>query len=436
MELIINLTKEELRNFKLSLKRTYTNYNNNNLSKLADVYRVKKYKDDDEILKNVFNNLTKNAFHKLKNKLKNEVYKSLLILNYGKEDLNIIYNHLLLVKIFLAKSNHQEAYTLLKIAVKKAEEKEAYDILLCVLNELLQLGNDYTKVNVPKILRKKRNCINKLTEINYINDMLSEFIWKLKAISLEQESSSLLKELELIENEIEETESIKNSATLQLQLQIVVRNILLQKSDYAALVNYLKNKIQYFDTNNIFDRKNYIDKEVAKPYKHLIQFNFAVVHFSIKKYKAGHIYMSFLTGIEAEKMKNKEFLITAKVLDILFYYELNDHEFAMYKINHLKNKHRPQLRNTQYIAIRKFINILYKIIKKGGFTKTLKTISTNYINENETSVTNRGINYSIWLKAKLNKEDYYKTLLKNIRSNTPILFIIVLLSYRYIDIIF
>jgi len=99
MELIINLTKEELRNFKLSLRRIYANNSDNRLSKLADAYRLEKYKDDQQILETVFPDLNKNAFYKLKNKLQNEVYKSLLILNYGKDDINTVTNQLLLARV-------------------------------------------------------------------------------------------------------------------------------------------------------------------------------------------------------------------------------------------------------------------------------------------------------------------------------------------------
>lgn len=489
MNLIIKLTKEELRNFKIGLKRTYTYNSDNRLGKLADVYRSKKYKNDEEILENVFNDLSKNAFFKLKNKLKHEVYKSLLILNYRKDDINTLIDHFLLARIFLAKSDHQEAYKLLESAAKKAKEQEAYDVLLCVLNELLLLGNDYNVVNIPQILRDKNKCIIKIQEINYINDSLAEFVWKLKKTHSEHEDLSLLTELKHIENKIEQNESLKKSTTLQMQLQVVVRYMLLQKNDYLSLSNYLKNKIKYFSTNNIFNKKNYREKivmqvwiinalyrllqfekviteadilekylneynkmyldkfywtlvqsksvayyylnkpkqaiaelqkaiekyeiEDANEYsKYPIQFNFAVIHFSINQYKTGHSYLNFLNEKAGQKIKDKEFLLNAKLLDILFYYEQNDCDFALYKLNQLKIKHKLQLRNPQYNEVKQFLSILKKLFTKNYFTEALKTTCLKYINTKEPVFTNRGIRYTFWLEAKLNKEDYYQLLLR------------------------
>lgn len=490
MDLILNLSKEELRNFKLSLKRTYGNILDNPLSKLVDAYRSKKYKNDHQILENVFNNLNKNAFYKLKNKLQHEVYKSLLILNYGKNDVNTVANLFLLARIFFTKANYDEAYKLLKSAAKKAEELEAYDMLLCVLNDLLRLGLDYNVVNIPEILNHKKKCINKLTEINYIKDRLAEFVWKLKKTHPEHEDTFLLTELENIENEIEQNESLKKSTTLQIQLQVVVRHILLQKNDYLSLINYLKYKIEYFNTNRIFNNKNYRQKIIMqvwiinalyrllqfkkviseadiletylnehkkmylktfywtliqsksvayyylnKPkqaiaelqktnknfdiidtneFQYPIQFNFAVIHFSIKQYETGHRYLFFLNNKAIEKVKDKELLLNVKILDILFYFELKDYDFATYKISQLKDKHKLQLRKPEYYGVKQFINILQKFLKKQYFTVALKTTCLEYINTQKTVFTNRGIRYTIWLQAKLNKEDYYPLLLRKI----------------------
>lgn len=178
-----------------------------------------------------------------------------------------------------------------------------------------------------------------------------------------------------------------------------------------TIANYYLNRPKQAITMLQSALKN-IDKEDADLYKYPLQFNFAVVNFSICQYKTGHKYLNFLNDKEAEAISNKEFLINMKILDILFYYELKDINFALYKNDQLKSKHKHQLREPQYATVKQFVNILHKLIKQGHFTKNLETTCWNYIEANKTTVTNRGINYAIWLEAKLNKEDYYQFLLR------------------------
>jgi len=489
MNLIKNLSKEELRNFKLYLRRVYANKEDNRLSKLANAYRVSKYENDQEILAQVFPNLNKNAFYKLKNKLQNEVFKSLLILHYGRDDVNAILNQLLLARILLAKSDFNGAYKILANATKKANEIEVYDVLICIYNQLIQLSQHNTSINVNEVLKAKATLLDKYKEIDLINDKLAKFTYQLRQVYHENRDVSILQELKIIETEIEQNVNLKNSSTLQLQLQVVVRNILLQQQDYELIINYLKTKIDDFTKGNIFNKGNFnrkitmqvwvinallrlrkfekaIDesailqeyllenKKMYYPtffwtlvqsksfayyylnqpqkaiqlledtikntkkddnnlYSHSIHFNLAVIYFSIQNYEKGHKYLNYLNNKEVEFNKNKDFLINSKILDVLFYYELNDFEFGVYKLEQLKNKHKYLLNKPQYETVKQFVSILKNLLVKSFISTRMHQKCADFTQKYASTSSMRGINYGVWLATKLNKEDYYQFLLDN-----------------------
>jgi len=120
MQLINYLDKEELRNFKLSLRRIYLNNTKNSLSELADFIKKNPNQDDAELHHNFYNNTNKNSFYKLKHKLNEEILKSLLILNYKKDDYNKILNAILIARIFSFKGQYKIATKQLKIGIQLA----------------------------------------------------------------------------------------------------------------------------------------------------------------------------------------------------------------------------------------------------------------------------------------------------------------------------
>jgi len=492
MDLIKNLSKEELRNFKLYLRRVYANKEDNRLSKLASAYRLNKYENDNEILQHVFTDLNNNAFYKLKNKLQREVFKSLLILHYGRDDINNILNQLLLARILIAKSDFNGAHKILANATKKANEVEVYDVLICIYNELLQLSQHNTSINVNEVLKAKSNIVNTFREIDLINDKIAKFTYQLRQINHQNSDVSILQELKIIEAEIEQNINLKNSSTLQLQLQMVVRNILLQQQDYETIVNYLKTKIIDFATRNIFNKGNFkhkitmqvwvinsllilskfeeaideaatleqyllenkkmyyptffwtlvqsktiayyylnqpqkaisiledtiksIKKDDNSLYRHPIHFNLAVNYFSTKNYKKGHRYLNYLNDKGIEQSYNKDFLINSKVLDVLFYYELEDIEFGIYKLNQLKDRHKYLLNKPSYKMVKQFVSILKNLLIKTYISENLRKKCENFILKHHSVDANRGINYAFWLEAKLKKVDYYNYVLQNITS--------------------
>lgn len=491
MNLLSILNKEELRNFKLSLRKIYLNQTDNPLSTIADAFKKDSNLNEDEIYSKYFTYLTKNAFYQLKHKLNDEIYKSLLTLNFKKDDKTKILNAYIIARILSFKSEFNLALKHLKTAVKSAEKIESYELLIMLYDEILRLSYYCFEVNVPEIVKNKRIVIEKYSEANKIQELLIEYNWYLNNSKFESDVNSFLKQLNAIENKITQIKDLKKSTSLQIQLQKAVRNNLLQKKEFNKLSSYLEDRLAYFKELNIFNKNNHSDKlsmliwlanayifqkdidkvfeinesleknlnlynriyfnnfywsliqnklycnfytnnlkealnvaleaKESKLVKHYVPFstsisvNIAIFNLCMKKYKVGHDYLTFLEDKEKVRPMEKSFLLGCSILNTIFYYEKNDFEFTIYKLNEIKRKFKTYLQEEQNQKYKTFIKFTYYLAKYHGnipnkkFEKDIYAY-INYQNSNQNSVYEL-INYRLWLKSKLEKIDYYQTIL-------------------------
>ena len=95
-EVIGNMNKEEIRNFKLFINRTEKSTERKD-EQLFDMIR-KQFPDYDEekILKKLYHTEDKNALYRLKNRLFEDIGKSLTLHYYDANEYNVILNYLFL----------------------------------------------------------------------------------------------------------------------------------------------------------------------------------------------------------------------------------------------------------------------------------------------------------------------------------------------------
>jgi len=227
MDIISTLTKEEVRHFKLFLKRSNTNVADAPVSQLFD--NLRKNKDDSEIRQKKFKHLKANAFYRLKNLV--DLNKSLLVLNYDKDDRILILNYLILSEIFLYKSEYEITYSFLCKAEKKAVEQEFYSILEIIYEHMIVLSRLYHDLPLPEIIKKKKTVIEKKYEIHTFNDMLAEITWRLKNSNFGSKGFDIVNELENIKNKLDDIELLEQSPSLRIQMQNNIRMMLLQKGE-------------------------------------------------------------------------------------------------------------------------------------------------------------------------------------------------------------
>lgn len=239
MDIIRTLTKEEVRHFKLFLKRSNIKVADAPVSQLFDSFRKNKDKNDKTIHKEKFKHLKVNAFYRLKNRMLVDVKKSLLVLNYNKDDRILILNYLILAEIFLYKSQFEITYDFLSKAEKKAKEQELYSVLETIYEQMIALSHHYFDLPLLEIIKKKKAVNEKKNEINAINDMLAEVMWRLQKSNYGVKGMDIKDVLDNIKKKLDNIELLEQSPSLRIQMQKSIRMMLLQKGDFSSLHIYL-----------------------------------------------------------------------------------------------------------------------------------------------------------------------------------------------------
>lgn len=256
--LIAVLNKEEIRNFKLFINRTEKKEDRKD--ELLFDY-TKQHLDDyneTKIAKQLYGERDKNAFYRLKNRLVEDIGKSLLIQHSKSSDFNQIANQVLLSKIFTQKRNYKiAAYYLIK-AERKALEKEYVDWLDIIYTDFIKLSHETLDINPEDYINKRKQNRNKLVKLQEIDDILAALIYRVKVS--QNYSSSDTQVLELLQKTVDEfskNKEVRSSPILRFKIYDSLSRILLQQQNYQALEKYLIKTYKEFSKEKLFNQANH-----------------------------------------------------------------------------------------------------------------------------------------------------------------------------------
>ena len=151
------LNREESRNLKIFLNRTNESENRKDVA-LFDFAKKNHPKiHENEIVRFLYGGGDKNSFYRLKNRLLNDINKSLLVLHFNRTAYNEVVNLLSLAKLFQQKGSFQVAFNYLKKAEKKAEKNEFFELLSLVYNDLIRLSQESMEFNPIDYIEKRKN---------------------------------------------------------------------------------------------------------------------------------------------------------------------------------------------------------------------------------------------------------------------------------------
>lgn len=260
-EIIKDLSKEEIRNFKLFVTRT------NNSGERKDILLFDSFRkgtnelNEDKIFAKLYPSTDKNPYYRLKNRLLEDVGLSLLLLNYNQNAVNFVLNNFLLAKLFIQKNKWEIATFYLNKAEKKAREIDEPALLELIYNEYIKLSTEVLEVNPKDYIDKRRQNREKLNQIQEIDDVLALATYNIKASQTfgtgDEEIYELLqKTVESFSN----SKTVNDNVQLRFKLYHAVSKILLQQHNYIALENYLKKTFKEFAQKKLFTVHNHETK--------------------------------------------------------------------------------------------------------------------------------------------------------------------------------
>ena len=256
--IIQSLSKQEIRFFKLFIKRT-----DNKKRKDVYLFDFMKKKGGDLKIKDALKKLETNTnnYHQIKNRLYHELNNSMVWQHIWKDNQSKSFSYVLLSRVYKNKGELELAFHYLNYAQKEALDSELYEILSIVYTEIIQLSHELISIDVDKYIALKKENILILSEIDDVDLLLAKVMYDIKTKqNFGRADISLSKLIKSKYSKIAKDKKLVNSARFRMRLFKMYSRLLLQERDYKLLENFLIESYNEFEEDNLFSRSNHNEK--------------------------------------------------------------------------------------------------------------------------------------------------------------------------------
>ena len=260
-DIISILNREESRNLKIFLNRTNASSDRKDVALFDYAKKNKSNLDESQILNQLYNKEDKNSFYRLKNRLQNDINKSLLLLNFNKSEYNNVVNSMSLAKLFQEKGSYQIAFDYLKKAERRAIKKEYFDLLDLIYSDLIRLSHESVEYNPIEYIERRKENHKSLHVLQEIDDVLAALIYRVKiSQNFSTHNYQFTEVLQKTINDYVDNDEVKQSAKLRFKIYHSISRILLQQNDFKSLEEYLQKTYYEFLDEDLFDKSNHETK--------------------------------------------------------------------------------------------------------------------------------------------------------------------------------
>lgn len=256
-QIIASMNKEEVRHLKLFMGRTNSGPERKDIELFDYVRQRPEDYNEAKIQAKLYGTNDKNALYRLKNRLLDDIGKSLALQYSDESDFNQVALNLQLARHFLTNSQFQLALFYLGKAEKRALSVENHELLDLIYSEYIRYSQETLGVNPAEYIRKRRENRDELARLQEIDDILAEVVYKVRTTQ-----NFTGQDYRIIENLRKRVSGLtKKSTTKSIQLRFKVYHslsrILLQKHDFISLEKYLQDTIAEFSKEKLFNRNTH-----------------------------------------------------------------------------------------------------------------------------------------------------------------------------------
>jgi AraC-like DNA-binding protein len=255
------MNKEELRHFKLFANRTNASSDRKDLLLFDYIRHSFPEYDEDRIQEKLYGKKDKNTLYRLKNRLLDDVSRSLALQYFETTDYNLILNYIALARLFQARNQSEIAVHFLTRAEKKAFDLELFDLLDLIYNELIRLSQETLEINPQVYIPRRKMNRAKLNLLQEIDDILADVVYKIKTSqNFASKNYFLLEDLQKKVSHFSKDREFRNSTQLRFKVYQSISRIMLQKQDFRSLEKYLLKTFAEFEKQQLFNKSNHETK--------------------------------------------------------------------------------------------------------------------------------------------------------------------------------
>ena len=260
-QIVDGLSKEEIRFFKIFAHRQGAEIERKDIALLDFIRKNPEKNDENKIVQKLYGNSDKNAFYRLKNRLIDDLNKSLVLQHNNDDEVLQLFQLLSLVRIYCAKSQHQIALSFLKKAEQKAKRIENHELLDSIYGEYIQLSHTLLNIDPETYINLRKENSLALARIRQLDDVLAVVSYRLKVTqNFGSQEFSFLQILENVTKQFADEKVVLASPRFRIKLYGLVSQLLLQRHDYQSLEVYLLQIWDEFLNDHIFNKNNHDTK--------------------------------------------------------------------------------------------------------------------------------------------------------------------------------
>lgn len=378
-QMVLGLNKEEIRYYKIYSARIANDQPRKDLELFDLIRKDGEQFDDDVASERLYPDGNKNPYYRLKNRLKSELSRSLMVQHFDAEDMTQVIHLYNLARHYMARNLYPLAEHFLGKAEKRAMSIEHLELLDLIYTEFIRLSQEMISINPETYILKRQQNELRLKSLRQIDDILATVKYKLKITqNFSPVDNPVVDMLRETVQQLTDSTELKGSSTLRFKIYQAVSQILLQQHDYANLEDYLRVTYSEFEKEKLFSKANHQTKlqmltymvnalfknnktteslewaeklkEAMEQYDRLhydrflfFYYNSMVINYSkVDMEKA----ISILLELEHnEKLKKTPFYIVFVYLNLsIFYFDLGNYRESIKRLNQLY--HHEKFENT------------------------------------------------------------------------------------------
>ncbi len=260
-QMILGLTKEEIRFYKIYSSRINSNQPRKDIELFDLIKKERESFDEDAATAKLYPDGNKNPYYRLKNRLKSELSKSLMVQHFDNEDVTQALNLYNLARHYLSRNLFHLAQHFLSKAEKRALALENHELLDLVYTEFIRLSQELLSINPETYILKRQDNELKLKSIRQIDDILATVKYKLKITqNFSPVDNPVVDMLQETVQKLTDSKELKGSSALRFKIYQAVSQILLQQHDYPNLEDYLRVTYAEFEEEKLFTKSNHQTK--------------------------------------------------------------------------------------------------------------------------------------------------------------------------------
>ncbi len=373
-QMVLGLNKEEIRFYKIYSSRIASNQPRKDIELFDLIRKEREQFDEDAACNRLYPDGNKNPYYRLKNRLKSDLCKSLMVQHFEDEDVAQAINLYNLARHYISRNLYPLAEHFLGKAEKRALTLENLELLDLIYTEFIRLSHEMLSINPETYILKRQENESRLKSIRQIDDILATVKYKLKITqNFSPVDNPVVDMLQETVQRLTDSKELKGSSALRFKIYQAVSQILLQQHDYSNLEDYLRVTYAEFEQEKLFTKSNHQTKLQMLTYMVNALFKNNNLEESLQWAEKLKVGME-----EFDRLHYDRFLFFY-YNSLVINYSKVDMEKAISTLQELE--HNEKLKKTPFYIIFVYLNLSIFHFDMGNYREAIKRLNQLYLHE-------------------------------------------------------